>query len=104
LVHAAPQRSGSADAGQRQLPAVHVCALGHALSQLPQWFGSVDRSAHDPPQAVWLAAQAEEHPYAPPSACAHSGAAAPHVTPHPPQLSFVDSNVPHPAPASTQSA
>jgi hypothetical protein len=104
LVHAAPQRSGSADAGQRQLPPVHVCALGHALSQLPQWFGSVARAAQDPLHTVWPAEQPEAHAYVPPSAGAHSGVAAAHVTPHPPQLSFVDSNVPHPVPASTQSA
>jgi hypothetical protein len=41
-----------AGAGQAQLPALHPWPVGQALSQVPQFFGSVCTSTHALPQSV----------------------------------------------------
>jgi hypothetical protein len=44
-------------AGHTQAPLTHIAPLGHAVVHVPQWFGSLDRLTHAPPQLVWP----EEH-------------------------------------------
>ena len=103
-MHAVPHASGAAVVGHLQLPPWHVCDDGHAVAHVPQWVESVIRLEQVLLQLVSPALQPLAHAETPASDGAHTGVAPMHVTPHPPQLDDDVSAVPHPVPASAQSA
>jgi hypothetical protein len=84
--HAPPTRQASALQMNAQREAAQTATafagLGHTVPHAPQWFGSLERDTHDPPQFVAPAPQDAVH------APAEHTVPAPHARPQAPQLAL----------------
>jgi hypothetical protein len=111
-MQALPQRESPPPQDMPQLPPEHVAVpklgAGHTVPQVPQFFGSLAVSAHEPAQFCVAARQNRVHEDPPPSlpslTRAQTGAAAGQVTPHAPQFVADSRDVAHPAPRCVQSS
>ena len=83
LMHWPPHRTWPVGQSSRQVPLTHSSVGPHTVAQLPQWFGSVAVSTHEPPHCIVLLGQVIVVHW--PALQTSSG---PHWWPHVPQLSW----------------